>query len=268
EIARALQRQHAEDVGETAPGEAVLTEQHLERAFVQLRTRYDAEYGGFGDAPKFPTPHTLLFLLRYWKRTGDGQALGMVEKTLRAMRRGGLWDHVGFGFHRYATDRQWLLPHFEKMLYDQALLALAYTEAHRATGNPFYRQVAEKTLEYVARDLTAPEGAFYSAEDADALDRHGRKEEGAFYTWTEADLRDAVGDDDFRFAQTVWGIEAEGNFEEEATRERTGQNVLHNPEPLLDLADRFRMGEGALREKIDGLRQRLFDARAVRPRPL
>ena len=267
EIARALQRQHAEDVGETAPGEAVLTEQHLERAFVQLRTRYDAEYGGFGDAPKFPTPHTLLFLLRYWRRSGDGQALGMVEKTLRAMRRGGLWDHVNFGFHRYSTDRRWLLPHFEKMLYDQALLALAYTEAHRATGDPFYRHVAEKTLAYVARDLTGPEGAFFSAEDADSLDRHGREEEGAFYTWTEADLRTAVGDADFPFARAVFGTAPEGNVEDEATGERTGQNVLHNPEPLLDLADRFGMGEGALREKIEHLRERLVAARDERPRP-
>jgi uncharacterized protein YyaL (SSP411 family) len=245
----------------------VLTEETLAQAFVQLRTRYDAEFGGFGGAPKFPTPHTLLFLLRYWKRSGDGQALGMVEKTLRAMRRGGLWDHVGFGFHRYATDRRWLLPHFEKMLYDQALLTLAYTEAHRATGDPFYRNVAEKTLAYVARDLTGPEGAFHSAEDADSLDRHGRKEEGAFYTWTEDDLRAAVGDDAFRFARTVWGTDPEGNVEDEATRERTGQNVLHNPEPLLDLADRFGMGEGALRERIEGLRERLYALRAARPRP-
>ena len=261
EIAEALRQGPAMPVGDP------LGEETLGLAFEQLRGRYDAEFGGFGGAPKFPTPHALLFLLRYWKRSGDGQALAIVEKTLRAMRRGGLWDHVGHGFHRYSTDRRWLLPHFEKMLYDQALLSLAYTEAHRATGDPSYRHVAEHTLAYVTRDLGAPEGAFYSAEDADSLDRHGHHEEGAFYTWTEEDLRDALGED-FAFAKAVWGTAPEGNYEDEARRERTGQNVLHNPEPLLDLADRLGMGEGALREQIDGLRERLGEARASRPRPL
>jgi uncharacterized protein YyaL (SSP411 family) len=188
--------------------------------------------------------------------------------TLRSMRRGGLWDHVGGGVHRYATDARWLLPHFEKMLYDQALLTAAYTEAHRATGDPFYRNIAERTIEYVARDLTGPEGAFYSAEDADSLDAAGHQEEGAFYTWTEADLRRVVGERDFPFARDVWGTQPEGNFEDEATRRKTGQNVLHHPEPLPDLAARYGLGEGALRERIDALRQPLFEARAVRPRPL
>jgi uncharacterized protein YyaL (SSP411 family) len=266
EIARVLGRQRSEEGAEA--GGAPLGRETLDQGFAQLSARYDAEFGGFGGAPKFPTPHTLLFLLRYWKRSGEGRALAMVEKTLRAMRRGGLWDHVGFGFHRYATDARWLLPHFEKMLYDQALLCTAYTEAHRATGDPFYRAVAERTIEYVARDLTSPEGAFYSAEDADSLDRAGHREEGAFYTWTEDDLHAAVGDTDFRFARAVWGTDPEGNVEDEASRRKTGQNVLHHPEPFPDLADRFGLGEGALREKIDDLRLRLLDARAVRPRPL
>ena len=245
-----------------------LDEASLDLAYKQLRARFDAEWGGFGSAPKFPTPHTLLFLLRYWRRTGDGQALGMVEKTLRALRRGGIWDHVGFGFHRYSTDAHWLLPHFEKMLYDQALLLLAYTEAHQATADPFYRSVAERIAEYVRRDLTNPEGAFYSAEDADSLNREGEKEEGAFYTWTEADLRKTLGEEAFGLAHEVFGVAPEGNVEDEATRRKTGQNVLYHPEPLLALAESLGEGEGALRERIEHLRRSLFDARQERPRPL
>src|SRR5690606_7565497 len=135
-------------------------------AYNGLAARYDPGAGGFGTAPKFPTPHNLLFLLREHVRLGPeagARALEMAEHTLHALRFGGIFDHVGFGFHRYATDRQWVLPHFEKMLYDQALLAMAYTETFEATRDPFYRRTAEEVFEYVRRDLTSPEGAFYSA---------------------------------------------------------------------------------------------------------
>ena len=135
-------------------------------------------------APKFPTPHRLLFLLRCYHRTDNPQALEMVEKTLTAMRLGGIWDHVGFGFHRYATDRTWLLPHFEKMLYDQALLALAYLEAFQITRNGFYAETARLIFEYVLRDMTDADGGFYTAEDADS-----EGEEGKFYVWSEEELK-------------------------------------------------------------------------------
>jgi uncharacterized protein YyaL (SSP411 family) len=157
-----------------------LGESTLKKAYDQLARSFDAQNGGFGTAPKFPTPHNLMFLLRYWKRTGDKPALAMVEKTLEAMRLGGIYDHVGFGFHRYSTDNRWFLPHFEKMLYDQALLAMAYIEAYQATdGKEAYEQTAREIFSYVLRDMTNREGGFYSAEDADS-----EGEEGRFYLWT------------------------------------------------------------------------------------
>ncbi len=239
----------------------------LARGAARLAARFDSRNGGFGGAPKFPTPHTLLFLLREWKRTGDAQALTMVERSLRAMRRGGLYDHLGGGFHRYSTDARWRLPHFEKMLYDQALLAMACTEAFQATGAPDFREAAEATLAYVARSLTGPEGAFFSAEDADSLDAHGHAEEGAFYVWTEAELELGLGPDDFRVARALYGTEPAGNFEDEATRQKTGANVLHHPDALDVIAARLGLTEADLRARASALRTRLFEARQKRPRP-
>src|SRR4030043_515367 len=144
--------------------ERELGEDELRDAYEKLVLNFDAENGGFGHAPKFPTPHNLLFLLRYWNRTKEKTALTMVEKTLRAMRLGGIFDQVGFGFHRYSTDAEGLVPHFEKMLYDQALLALAYIEAYQATGAGKFKLTAKEVLEYALRDLASPEGGFYAAE--------------------------------------------------------------------------------------------------------
>lgn len=156
----------------------------LDKAYEELLKRYDETHGGFGSAPKFPSPHNLIFLLRYWKRKTEPKALEMVEKTLTEMRRGGIYDHIGFGFARYSTDQQWLVPHFEKMLYDQAMLVMAYIETYLATKNQFYKNTAEEILEYVLRDMTHPEGGFYSAEDADS-----EGEEGKFYLWGTDELR-------------------------------------------------------------------------------
>ena len=249
-------------MSQNAPGDE-LTESTLDLAFQQLSQRFDAQHGGFGTAPKFPTPHNLLFLLRYWKRTGNERALNMVERTLQAMRRGGVFDHVGFGFHRYSTDADWLLPHFEKMLYDQAMLAMAYTEAYQATANEAYRQTAEEIFAYVLRDMMAPEGGFYSAEDADS-----EGEEGKFYLWTQRGLREVLGEEEADFVAGVFGVEPAGNFADEATRERTGKNILHLREPLAELAFRLGLSEHELAERVEAARDKLFAHREGRVHPL
>ncbi len=250
------------EVTAASGGDETLDKDTLATAYEQLRSNYDPRNGGFGKAPKFPTPHNLLFLLRYWKRTGDGKALEMVETTLDHMRRGGIYDHVGFGFHRYSTDPGWLVPHFEKMLYDQALLAIAYTEAYLATGNTSYKRTAREVLDYVLRDMTSAEGGFYSAEDADS-----EGEEGKFYVWTQRELEEALGKDDAAFASTVFGTGKEGNFTDHATG-KTGLNVLHLTSPPEELARRLGMDPDDFDERLEAVRRRLFEARQKRVRPL
>ncbi len=171
-------------------GSENLDEQVFKRAFIDLKNRYDSKFGGFGTAPKFPTPHNLTFLLRYFKRYKDESALQMAEQTLMQMRLGGIYDHIGFGFHRYSTDQKWLVPHFEKMLYDQALISPAYVELFQITKNAFYKQAAEEIFEYVLRDMTNSKGGFYSAEDADS-----EGEEGKFYLWMKDEVQSLLGDD-------------------------------------------------------------------------
>ena len=188
--------------------------QTVRKGFAQLRRRFDNEHGGFGGAPKFPTPHNLMFLLRYHYAYGDSESLEMAEKTLRSMYRGGIYDHVGFGFCRYSTDNKWLVPHFEKMLYDNALLAVVYAETFQVTGDPFYKRVAEEIFEYVKRDMTSPEGAFYSAEDADS-----EGEEGRFYTFTQEEIIALLGADDGKKFCEAFDITEKGNFE--------GRNILN-----------------------------------------
>ncbi len=234
----------------------------LELAARQLVHRFDGRCGGFGEAPKFPTPHHLTFLLRQWKRTGEPAALEMVVKTLEAMRRGGIYDHLGFGFHRYATDRQWLVPHFEKMLYDQALLALAYLEGYQASGEVSFAEVVREVFTYVLRDVTSPEGAFYAAEDADSDGREGR-----FYLWTESEIREVLGDELGEFAVAAFGVRREGNFAEEASGERTGENILHLPRPVGELAESLGLSETEFRKRLEDVRRQLFFHRSRRVHP-
>ncbi len=229
-----------------ALGEETLASAH--RTFARL---HDSIHGGFGGPPKFPTPHNLSFLLRHWRRTGDDSTLAMVETTLRAMRRGGIYDQVGSGFHRYSTDIEWLVPHFEKMLYDQALLALAYVEAWQATGKDEYAATSHEILEYVLRDMTSPEGAFYSAEDADS-----EGVEGKFYVWTEDQLREVLDPDEVDLAREVYGVRAEGNFSDETIGAAAGANILHLSGAYEDP------------ERVEAVRQKLFAAREKRVRPL
>ena len=179
-----------------------------DQALAAYADSYDERWGGFGRAPKFPAAHNLLFLLRHYERTGHTSALDMVTGTLDAMYRGGIFDHIGGGFCRYSTDRQWLIPHFEKMLYDNALLLWAYADAYRVTGKALYRDVALRTAAYVLRELTSPEGAFYCAQDADSEGR-----EGAYYVFTPPEVLDALGKEDGAWLCRRYGITDRGNFE-------------------------------------------------------
>ncbi|MFC1822754.1 thioredoxin domain-containing protein [Thermodesulfobacteriota bacterium] len=234
----------------------------LKQAYRELEERYDLEYGGFSVAPKFPSPHNLLFLLRYWKRTGDGKALDMVEKTLLEMQKGGVYDHVGYGFHRYATDREWLVPHFEKMLYDQAMLAFAYLETYQATGKEIYKRIVKEIFEYVLRDMKAPEGGFYSAEDADS-----EGVEGKFYIWKEDELIDVLGEDEAQLISKVFNVSADGNFKEEATGKKEGGNILHLKKLIPEIAAEMNMSEHEIEKRVIDAKRILFNAREKRIHP-
>lgn len=242
--------------------EATLDRDVLERTYQMLRDNFDPTNGGFGSAPKFPTPHHLTFLLRYWKRTGDNDALEMVERTLQAMRRGGIYDHIGFGFHRYSTDKHWLVPHFEKMLYDQALISIAFTEAYQVTHEERYEKVVREIFRYLIRDMLSPEGAFYSAEDADS-----EGEEGKFYVWTEDEIEEVLEKDEAEFIKKFFNTSPGGNFIEEATRSKTGTNILHQKKDLEDFAAENNMDFTDLEARYETIRQKLFDHREKRIRP-
>ena len=242
--------------------EGELDKDVLDDAYENLALRFDSENGGFGDAPKFPTPHNLLFLLRYWKRAGEKKALEMVEKTLHSMRAGGIFDQIGLGFHRYSTDSEWLVPHFEKMLYDQALLTLAYLDEFQVTGAEEFAVTAKEILHYVLRDLVSPEGGFYSAEDADTED-----EEGKFYLWTEQEIRSALPKDLAEFGTKVFGVEPGGNYFDSAERGRNGKNILHFSKPLNQLATEMKMTADEFINEIGKCQRLLHEARQKRVHP-
>lgn len=234
----------------------------LESAYKSLSNNFDYEYGGFGDYQKFPTPHHLLFLLRHWKRKDDVNALTMVEKTLDAMVQGGIYDHVGFGFHRYSVDQQWILPHFEKMLYDQALLVIVYTEAYQATGKKRYMEAAQEVLEYLLRDMRSSEGGFYSAEDADS-----EGEEGKYYLWTADEIIKILGQEDGELFNQIYNVSADGNFKEESTGHQTGKNVLYQSKSWEELSSELEKTPEELWWKMESAREKLFKARQKRIRP-
>jgi len=234
----------------------------LKIAYGQLTHRFDTKHGGFSGAPKFPTPHNMFFLLRYWKRTGDSKALAMVEKTLQKMRMGGIYDHIGFGFHRYSTDPKWLVPHFEKMLYDQALLSMAYIEAYQATGREGYAKTVREIFSYVLRDMTATEGGFYSAEDADSEGK-----EGKFYLWTREEIGNLLSVEETDLIARIFNIEQGGNFLDESTGKRTGTNILHISKSIKEVASELNTSEEELQKHLDPILQTLFAYREKRVRP-
>jgi uncharacterized protein YyaL (SSP411 family) len=255
----------------------VAAEDALDIAVEQYQMAFDRRHGGFGDAPKFPRPSELLFLLReYARRAAKGTApqapLLMATDTLRAMALGGMRDHVGGGFHRYSVDAEWRVPHFEKMLYDQAQLTLAYLEAAQAGGDEFYAAVAEDTIAYVLRDMTAPEGGFYSAEDADSLpaehaaESGAHKSEGAFYIWSDAEIAEVLGDD-ADVARRRFGIHPGGNAPSDPQGEFTGRNLLYTAQSIDDIAARSGRTPEEIAASLGRIRGKLAAVRAMRPRP-
>lgn len=221
----------------------------LTDCYEDLVVQYDAEYGGFGKSPKFPTPHSLLFLLRWWKETKNPSILEVVERTLLGMFSGGIFDHIGYGFSRYSVDEKWLVPHFEKMLYDNALLAKVYTEAFQATGRHLYKEVAEKVIDYVLRALKSPEGGLYSSEDADS-----EGEEGKFYSWSREEILTILGEKDGHWFAAVYGVTEEGNFE--------GKNILN-----LIGNDYEELMTEAMRKRLSEARKKMFEVREKRVHP-
>ncbi len=228
--------------------------QPLDDAFRFLRERFDPSFGGFGPAPKFPQPTTLEFLLRFHHRNGEGEALAMAVETLLAMGRGGMRDHLGGGFHRYSVDARWLVPHFEKMLYDNGLLARVYLHAFQITGNRALLEVATSTLDDVLEDLRDPAGGFYAARDADS-----QGEEGLFYLWQRRELDEVLGGEEAELFSLSYGVTEEGNFE--------GRSILHLPVALSDLAESLDMELGELEKRLHRARGKLKDARNRREPP-
>jgi uncharacterized protein YyaL (SSP411 family) len=241
-----------------APG--ALSPALLDDAYASLHGEYDPTYGGFGEAPKFPQAMALEFLLRYAARTGVPQAAEMLAHTLRGMAEGGIYDQLGGGFHRYSVDERWLVPHFEKMLYDNALLARVYTEAHQISGDPFFRRIAEETLDYIVREMRHPAGGFFSTQDADSLPAPDapHKHEGAFFVWTPAELRAALGGDALLFGQ-IYDVTERGNFE--------GKNILRILRRPPEVARVTGTPPERLEAQIARARAILFEERAQRPRP-
>lgn len=242
-----------------SPGD-LLGKEVVDLCFKQLSNSFDSKNGGFGNSPKFPTPHNLLFLMNYYHMNKEEKALDMVIKTLDSMSMGGIYDHIGYGFHRYSTDEKWLLPHFEKMLYDQAMLTLAYTDCYNITKNTHYKEIAESILGYCNRVLLSKEGAFYSAEDADS-----EGEEGKFYVWSIKELKDILDDQELELLSRVYNLKENGNFKDEATRRFTGYNILHLKEKLSELShDKY---DDNLSSTLDKIRDILFKKREQRVHP-
>ena len=251
---------------------ASMNAQWLDETRTQFERAFDRRRGGFGDQPKFPRPSELLFLLREHTRTGDAAPRDMVLQTLRAMALGGMRDHIGGGFHRYSVDGSWRVPHFEKMLYDQAQLVMAYLEAAQASGDPFFAQVAEDTLQYVEREMTDAEGGFHSAEDADSVppekggEPGARKTEGAFYLWTQAEVRQRLGDASRAF-ELRYGVQANGNAPFDPHHEFEGKNILYTARSIADIAREISLEPVTIAEQLMEGRATLFGVRGRRPRP-
>ncbi len=232
------------------------------KAFASFEERFDKSHGGFGTTPKFPSPQNLTFLLHYWQATKHQPALEMVEKTLTHMSMGGIYDHLGFGFHRYATDADWKLPHFEKMLYDQALIANTLLDAFMATGNKDYAVVAEQVFSYVIRDLKSAQGAFFSAEDADS-----EGEEGKFYLWRQGEIDEILTKEQAALFNKVFNVQPGGNYREERNGQFTGRNILFRKKSIKDLASTLKIAPSKLNQLLGSARKTIYKERLKRIPP-
>jgi hypothetical protein len=244
-----------QQITEIHPSQEAVGGKVLSNAFSALESQFDPIYGGLGNAPKFPGSMALSFLLRYWKSTGSEKALGMVEKTLEKMANGGIYDHLGGGFHRYSVDERWLIPHFEKMLYDNALLSRTYFEAYQATQKERYRRVGEEILKYVLREMKGPEGGFYSTQDADS-----EGQEGKFYVWTRDEIKKVLGKEKGTPFCAYYGVATEGNFE-------GGTSVLNIASSLENVSQLYGMSVEELGKLLEDGREKLHSEREKRVRP-
>jgi uncharacterized protein YyaL (SSP411 family) len=247
---------------EPEASDGAISKDILDKAYEDLKGMFDDKWGGFGPAPKFPMPHQLLYLLRYGLWSSKKKAQEMVVQTLHAMRCGGIYDHVGFGFHRYSTDEKWLVPHFEKMLYDQALLAMAYTEAYQAMGDEAFRRTACEIFNYIMRDMKSRTGGFCAAEDADT-----EGEEGKYYLWKYDEIKKSLEPSEAELAIRVFQMEKAGNFVDPMTNEKPGYNILHLEKPASLLAASLGVSEESFRQRLAAVRLKLFQARERRVRP-
>jgi uncharacterized protein YyaL (SSP411 family) len=268
--ARATQ-QLIEMVSKQPPAAGDLQPAILDQAYKQIASTYDAANGGFGGAPKFPRPVALSFLLRYYARTGQHEALDITLNTLSAMERGGIHDQLGGGFHRYSTGAAWLVPHFEKMLYDQAQLAAVYAEAYQITHDRFYADTTRNILDFALREMQQPRGGFASAEDADSQIAPGKPEtsEGVFYIWTAKEMESVLSRQDAAVFEYAYGVESAGNVpaQQDLRGELHSQNVLYEAYSTDDTAKKFGLTVEQTAEKLTAGRKALFDARARRPKP-
>lgn len=234
----------------------------LHKAFKSFEKNFDNQFGGFGTAPKFPSPHNLTFLLRYSFLFESDVAQQMVIKTLQAMRNGGIYDHIGFGFHRYSTDQKWLVPHFEKMLYDQASLIIAYSELYQVTKNDFYRKTVYEIIEYLTHKMQNDLGGFYSAEDADS-----EGVEGKFYIWSYDEIKNLLSNQQFLIAGKFFSIKKDGNYIDEISHRNTGNNILHISEPIENISSNLGLTPSEIEKQIEIIRSILFEARDKRIHP-
>lgn len=262
----ALLQQEREAGGGKFPVEASL----LKKTYHQIAAQYDPNYGGFGNGPKFPRPVVLNFLFRYYAYSKDEEALKMSLSTLQAMARGGMYDHIGGGFHRYSVDGQWRVPHFEKMLYDQAQLVASYLDAFQVTHDDFYARIARETLDYVLRDMTDKDGGFYSAEDADSPEPENPAHisEGTFYLWAKKEIENILEPEGVKVFCHHFGVDEYGNALSDPQGEFRGKNILFTPFTIEQTAKFFSMDEADAEKMIADAKAKLFTARSQRPKPL